>query len=97
MTTLTTTTTVRRSPNVLAHQVDPDDATLVLLAPKSGEYYTLEAVGTRAWQLCDGQLAISDIAATIASEYNESQATVEGDILELLQELLDETLVVIVD
>jgi hypothetical protein len=94
MTSVSRATTPERRPGVLAQQVKPDDPSLVLLNPKSGEYYTLEAVGTRVWQLCDGKRTISEIAATIAEEYDASPETIERDVMELVKELMDEELVV---
>jgi hypothetical protein len=94
MTSVSRATTPERRPGVLAQQVKPDDPSLVLLNPKSGEYYTLEAVGTRVWQLCDGKRTISEIAAIIGEEYDESRETIESDVIELVKELMDEELVV---
>jgi hypothetical protein len=94
MTSVSLTTTPERRPGVLAQQVKPDDPSLVLLNPKTGEYYTLEAVGTRVWQLCDGKRTISEIAAIIGEEYDESRETIESDVIELVKELMDEELVV---
>jgi hypothetical protein len=94
MTSVSRATTPERRPGVLAQQVKPDDPSLVLLNPKSGEYYTLEAVGTRVWQLCDGKRTIAEIAAIIGQEYDESPATIESDVVELVKELMDEELVV---
>ena len=87
-------TILQRSPGVLAQQVKPDDSSLVLLNPQSGEYYTLEAVSTRVWQLCDGRRTISEIAAIIGEEYEQSLEVIESDVLELVKDLMDEKLVV---
>jgi coenzyme PQQ biosynthesis protein PqqD len=94
MTNPSRATTPGRHPSVLVQQVKPNEPSLVLLNPKSGEYYTLEAVGTRVWQLCDGKRTIAEIAATIAQEFDESPAIIENDVIELVKELMDEELVV---
>ncbi len=94
MTSLSRATTPEKRPGVLAQQVKPDEPSLVLLNPKSGEYYTLEAVGTRVWQLCDGKRPIAEIAAIIAQEYDQSPEIIESDVMELVKELMDEELVV---
>jgi hypothetical protein len=94
MTSVSRATTPERRPGVLAQQVKPDDPSLVLLNPKSGEYYTLEAVGTRVWQLSDGKRTISEISAIISQEYDESLENIESDVVELVKELIDEELVV---
>ena len=83
-----------RRPGVLARQVKPDDPSLVLLDPKSGKYFTLEAVGTEIWKLCDGSRTISQIAAALAKEYDESVDVIENDVVALVKELMDEELVV---
>jgi hypothetical protein len=94
MTILARTTAPAHHPGVLARQAKPDEPSLVLLNPKSGEYYTLEAVGTRVWELCDGKRTISEMAAIIAQEYDASQDVIESDVLELVEDLIHEELVV---
>jgi coenzyme PQQ synthesis protein D (PqqD) len=95
MTTPSPATTLERRPGVLAQQVKPTDPSIVLLDSQSGEYYTLEAVGTRVWQLCDGARTLGEIAAVIAKEYDQSPEVIERDILELAQDLMAEQLVVL--
>ena len=77
--------------HVLARQAAD---TLVLLNPANGEYYTLDDVGARIWELCDGTRSISEIAVTLCKEYNASPEAVEADALELLTDLSSERLVV---
>jgi hypothetical protein len=92
MPTLPNTTIPARRADVLAQQVEPGDTT-VLLNPKSGEYYTLDAVGSHAWQLCDGKRTISEMATILSQEFDASSDVIESDILELMKDLLDEGLV----
>jgi hypothetical protein len=92
--TLSANSTPARSPGVLAQQLEQTDSTLVLLHPRSGEYFTLEAVGRRVWQLCDGKRTIAEIAASIAEEYEEAPGVITSDVLELVKELMDAELVV---
>jgi Coenzyme PQQ synthesis protein D (PqqD) len=91
---LSVATALERRSGVLVQQVKTNDPSLVLLNPKNGEYYTLEPVGARVWQLCDGKRTLSEIAAIISQEYEQSPEVIESDILELAQELIDEELVV---
>ncbi len=92
MPSLTSATTPAPRSGVLAQQVKPGDTT-VLLNPKSGEYYTLEAVGSRVWQLCDGKRTISEMATIVSEEFDAPPHVIERDILDLMQELLNEELV----
>ena len=86
-------TALQRSPAVLARQVKPDDPNLVLLHPQTGEYYTLDPVGSRVWQLCDGKNTVAKIATIISQEFDAPAKVIERDVLDLLTELLDEKLV----
>ena len=42
----------------------------VLLDIKSGQYYALDGVAGRIWQLCDGSRDIRQIAAGLLDEYD---------------------------
>src|SRR4051794_12333666 len=43
--------------------------TIILLTPESGEYYTLNEVGGRIWELADGSRSVAEIAAVLVDEY----------------------------
>ena len=67
---------------------------LILLDPASGEYFTLDEVGGRVWELCDGSRSVSEIAAILTGEYEAPLDQVRTDVLELLGELYESRLVV---
>src|SRR5207253_302514 len=67
--------------------------TVILLDPESGEYFTLDDVGGRIWELCDGSRTVEEIAETIASEYDAPAERVRADVIELLGELRESRLV----
>jgi hypothetical protein len=82
------------SRGVLSQRAKPEDPTTVVLDPRSGQYFTLDVVGSRVWQLCDGIRTVSEIVAIVAREFDAPADVIEADIIELLQELADEQLVV---
>jgi len=81
---------LRRRRNILAQRVSDK---LVLLNLESGEYYALDEVGGKVWDLCDGVRTVSESAAVIAAEYDALPETIETDVLELVGELLREKMV----
>ncbi len=87
-------TRLRQGPGVLARPVKADEPALVLLNPQSGEYYTLDEVGSRVWQLLDGKRTIDELVAQIAREYDAPADVIEQDVRDLLKDLVDEELVV---
>ena len=61
--------------------------TVVLLDSRGGEYFSLDEVGARIWDLCDGTRSLAEITRLICSEYDADEATVAADLAELLEEL----------
>lgn len=65
----------------------------VLLSIESGEYFSLNRVGSRIWELCDGTKSAADIVSVICAEFDVAQDAAAADIHELLRELAKEKLV----
>ena len=68
--------------------------TMVLLDLEGGEYFALDEVSARVWELCDGERAVRAIVETIGAEYEAPQETIYEDVLAFLEEMLDEDLLV---
>jgi hypothetical protein len=66
--------------------------TLILLNPHSGKYYTLDEIGTRVWEMCDGSRSVPDLVCAIHDEYDASPEDIHRDVMDLLDELARETL-----
>jgi hypothetical protein len=67
--------------------------TSVLLKLDGGQYFALNEVGGRIWDLCDGRHTVSEIIAILSSEYDMPAETIEHDLGELLTNLANENLV----
>ena len=80
---------VRRS-DVLAQGAGD---TVILLTPDSGEYFTLNEVGGRIWELSDGSRSVAEIAGVLVEEYEAPLDEIQADTLEVLGELAGEKLV----
>ena len=65
----------------------------VLLSLDSEEYYGLDGVGTRLWELVEQGTTFGDAVTTIADEYEVEEDTVAGDLRQLLDDLLESNLV----
>lgn len=81
----------RRKEQVLTQSVSD---TQVLFDLDSGQYYSLNEVGGRLWQLCDGSHSVSEVISALCDEFEASPEMIESDVLELLRELECEALVV---
>lgn len=68
-----------------------DDAVIAGVA--RGNYYGLNAVGARVWQLIQTPTRPRDLRQTLAAEYDVTAEACEADVLELLERLHDEGLI----
>lgn len=69
---------------------------MILLSPSSGHYYTLDEVGARIWELCDGSREVSSVVEALYAEYDAPLETIKQDVVELLDDLAREQLVTFV-
>ena len=70
------------------------DGEAVLLDIESGEYFALNSVGSRIWELCDGTKTAAEIVSVICDEFDVAADVATADTHEILGELESERLVV---
>jgi coenzyme PQQ biosynthesis protein PqqD len=76
---------VTRDENV-AWRIIGDEA--VLLSAEDSSVHSLDAVGTRIWELCDGEKTVSEIVDQVVSEFEVDRETAEKDVVEFIDELM---------
>ena len=81
----------RRRDRVLVQRADDQ---WILLDVESGQYYALDEVSGRVWDLCDGSHSVSTMVAALCQEYDAQAETVQEDVLAFLGEMAEEKLVV---
>jgi hypothetical protein len=69
----------------------------VLLDLDSEQYFGLDAVGTRVWQLIGAGVTADAVVDTLLGEYEVERATLAADVDELLARLADAGLIRFVD
>ncbi len=73
----------KRGDQVIAQKAAND---LLLFNMEDGNYYSLNEIGSRVWELCDGNHSVSQVVAVLAGEYDASDQVLEKDVLELLED-----------
>lgn len=81
----------RRKPQVIAQKASND---FLLFNMDDGNYYSLNEVGCRIWELCDGTHSVQEIIDTMAQEYDEARDVLAGDVVEFLEKFLSDKLIV---
>ena len=69
------------------------DGEAVLLDIESGEYFALNSVGSRIWELSDGTRSTAEIVSVICDEFDVAEDVAMADVREILGELEKEKLV----
>jgi|HubBroStandDraft_5_1064220.scaffolds.fasta_scaffold17316_4 hypothetical protein len=70
------------------------DGEAVLLDIEGGAYFSLNSVGSRIWELCDGTRSIAEIVSVICDEFDVAKDVATADAHEILGELAEAKLVV---
>ena len=81
----------RRPNDVITQTVSGE---LMLVNMETGEFYGLNEVGIRIWDLCDGHRSSDDMAAIIGHEFDAPTEDVRADVDEVLDDLVSEKLLV---
>lgn len=83
----------RKSQRIAAREVDGKAVVVVLDARK---LHTLNPVGTRVFELCDGTRDVSAIAGLVAQEFEVDANTAQRDAIAFLSQLIAEGAVEVV-
>lgn len=81
----------RRVEGVLCQRVGEST---VILNPHNGQYYSLDDVGDRVWNLIDGSRTIAEVVTIITKEYDAPFETVRVDVGELVEDMEKQRLLV---
>jgi hypothetical protein len=65
----------------------------LLVDVKAGLLFPLNSVGTRIWQLCDGQRTAAEIVQAILAEFEADEPSVLADTEHFLRALLERGLI----
>jgi pyrroloquinoline quinone biosynthesis protein D len=66
--------------------------TLLLLALDEGMYFSLDGVGRRVWDLCDGTRSVEQLVDAIFAEFDAPREVIDADVRELIGQLAEEHL-----
>lgn len=66
----------------------------ILLDLDGGQYYALDEVSGRIWDLCDGSRDVAALVDALCQDFEAPAEEVEADVLAFLGEMVEEKLVV---
>jgi hypothetical protein len=90
MSTITMDTNMQRNREMIYADMAGDT---VMFSIEQGEYYGLDAIGTRIWHLLEKEMSVQEICTILRSEYDVSGTQCGDDVRRFLQELLDQHII----
>ena len=83
--------------SVITKNKEIDDADLdgekVMMNLDKGQYFMMNEVGSRIWELIEGNTSIVNIIETLTNEYQVDEETCENTVMEFLGRLKDAELI----
>ena len=83
---------VRQSEEQVSAEVDGE---VVMMSVEQGNYYGLDEVGSRIWELVETPSTVTEVCDALVAEFDVDRATCEGDVIRFLQEMADQGLVAV--
>jgi hypothetical protein len=69
------------------------DGEIVMMSVENGEYYGLDEIGTRIWQLMEHPIVIENLINCLTNEFEVEREECEEDTLEFLEDLFSRNLI----
>ncbi|MFW5656028.1 MAG: lasso peptide biosynthesis PqqD family chaperone [Bacteroidota bacterium] len=89
---LTISSTVQRNPDMLFNQLDGE---VIMLSIENSEYYGMDAIGSRIWELMEKPIAVDVLVDSLIQEYDVEKAQCTTDVIEYLEELKKKNLIAV--
>jgi len=86
-------TTIKRNPELVSTDVDGEK---VMMSIENGEYFGLDSVGSRIWELIENPIKVEALVDLLIDEFDVSKEQCEVDTIEFLNELMAKKLLIIV-
>jgi hypothetical protein len=83
---------VKRNPEMVSGNMDGE---VVMLSLQRGEYFGLDKVGSRIWELLEHSTSVGTIKAALLEEYEVDEPTCEKDLIEFLEDLQNKDLITV--
>ena len=87
-------TVVQRSPDQVSSSVEGE---MAIMSIDQGNYYMLNEVAARFWELIEEPRQVGDACAELLNEFDAPEAQCQQEIIQLGNELLEQNLIEIVN
>lgn len=85
-------TTVARNGDIIFSDMGEET---VMMSIEKGEYYGLDAIGRRVWELLETTQTVSSLCSRLCEEFEVTQEQCSRDVLTFLQTLAEKDLIIL--
>jgi Coenzyme PQQ synthesis protein D (PqqD) len=82
--------TVGWTEGIVANDIDDEK---VMMNVEKGQYYGLDPVGSRVWELLERPVRVAELIDALTLKYDVDRATCERDVLAFLEELHEDGII----
>ncbi|NOU17844.1 MAG: lasso peptide biosynthesis PqqD family chaperone [Bacteroidales bacterium] len=84
---------IQRSNKLVSSNMDGET---VMMSIENGEYFGLNSVGSRMWELIENPIKVNTLIELLLDEFDVSREQCEAETMEFLNHLLDKKLLTII-
>jgi hypothetical protein len=89
---ITPDTLLQRKPDMLFNEIDGE---VVMLSIENSEYYGMDKVGSRIWQLLENPIRFKDLVDRLMEEYEVSVEQCNQDTLNFIKKMIDKKILIL--
>ena len=82
---------VKRNDELLFSKMDEE---IVMLSVENSEYYGMNSIGARIWEIIEQPVRVEDLISVLLKEYDVDQHECENDVLLYLNELEQKNVII---
>jgi hypothetical protein len=89
---ITLQTLIQRNPEMVTSNIDGE---IVMMSIENGEYYGLDEIGSRIWELLENPISADQLISCLLTEFEVEEVTCKTDTLDFLNDMFEKKLVFI--
>jgi len=89
---INTNSIIQRNDDIVQAEIDGE---IVMMSIENGEYYGLDIIASRIWEIIETPLKIIAICEQLLTEYDVTEETCQTDVIEFLNNMAENKIVIV--
>jgi hypothetical protein len=85
-------TMLQRKPGLLFNEIDGE---IVMLSVENSEYYGMDKVGSRIWQLLENQMQFKELVTRLMDEFDVAEEKCSRETLNFVKKMTEKKLLIV--